>query len=554
MTAHADRPLGGRRADRARRPGGPLRAAPLVAWCGLIAAFDASAQAPAPPVDYQYPTVPNARPADNGPTNTGQRAFRLEPWVEVEGTLTSNANFDRSSEKKSDFVITLTPGFRVSSDTAHTTLRGVVSVPMYLYARTGGDNDRAIPSVHLLGNADGWDKHVFVDSSIDTSREFISPLGARPSSPVVNTNNEYLSQTYRISPGFRGDLGRDIRYEMRDNNIWTNASNTSTVSNGVLNSYVNEIVGSIVREPSPVGASIDFDRSSVRFTGQAPLVTQVARVRGQFEVDPQLRLTASAGYENNDYGPLTRFKGSVYGVGARWRPTERTALDANWEHRFFGSAYNVAFDHRTPRTVWTLRASRDVSTYPEQLANITPGNVNTLLNSLLSSQFPDPVQRQAAIDLLIRTYGLPPNLTSPVNVYTQRATLTTDLRAIAGLVGARNNVYFTVYRHRDETLVGSGSDPFAFNHDEQRGVNVVWSTRLDPLATLTGILDVNRATGDSLSQQGSTVNSSFSLVLTRPIGAYTDLHVGTRYQLARSDFFTDRNEYAVFAGILYRFY
>src|SRR5256885_8084943 len=34
------------------------------------------------------------------------------------------------------------------------------------------------------------------------------------------------------------------------------------------------------------------------------------------------------------------------------------------EHRFFGPSYNVAVENRTPLSVWSLTASRTITTYP----------------------------------------------------------------------------------------------------------------------------------------------------------------------------------------------
>ncbi len=86
----------------------------------------------------------------------------------------------------------------------------------------------------------------------------------------------------------------------------------------------------------------------------------------------------------------------------------------SWEHRFFGNSYLVAMDHRTPMTVWSLRASRDVTSFPEQLATLPAGGIVPLmLNELLRTRMPDPVQRAAAVAEFIRSQGLPLVLGEP---------------------------------------------------------------------------------------------------------------------------------------------
>ena len=90
------------------------------------------------------------------------------------------------------------------------------------------------------------------------------------------------------------------------------------------------------------------------------------------------------------------YRGYIYGVGIEWRPTERTNVVANWEHRFFGASYLFSFDHRTPLSVWSVSASRNITSYPQQLASLPAGNVQGILNQLFLSRIPDPTLRQNA--------------------------------------------------------------------------------------------------------------------------------------------------------------
>ena len=545
------------------------RAATLVAG-GTIALFTSQAVAQYEPGGGSLPfSLPGVPGAPGGPTGTAAtvtnreqpepRRSEFRPTIAVDATFTTNANFDRArNEKESDFVTQIAPGFQVAEYGAHSSLTGYAFVPFLIYARTGGENNRAIPEVSLTGLVDALDRRFVLDSGIDLHRQFLTPLGARPISAVTNTLNEYSSGVYHVTPIFRSYIpGTTWHYEVRDANTWTNLQGEP----GALNdAYTNEAAAFLSRDPTPFGGSIEYSFSRVLFkdTVSPPLTTKLARLRGDYAPDPQLRLSASLGHENNSY-PFATYSDAIYGVGARWRPSERTAVDATWEHRFFGSSWLVAFDHRTPLTVWSLRSSRDVSTYPQQLATFAAGSdVNSLLNSLFSSRIPDPVARQQAIDNLIRTYGLPSNLTVPVQLYSQQARLVTDTRAVAGFLGVRNNVYFTLFRNRNQQVVQAGESAgvlLPFNDVIQSGANVVWSSRLSSIATLTGILDYLHSTGQTETQTGRTNNASASLTISTPISPLTDFHYGLRYQSTRSSESISINgeEFAVFAGIVHRF-
>src|SRR5213075_21442 len=175
------------------------------------------------------------------------------------------------------------------------------------------------------------------------------------------------------------------------------------------------------------------------------------------QVDPTLQLQVSGGYERNDF-PFSSYSGPTYGVGYNWRPSPVTSSEAFWEHRFFGSSYGFKLDYRTPLSVWTLNASRGITSYPQQLAALpTGGEVATLLNSLFSSRITDPAERQRIVDQVIRDRGLPSTLSGPVTLYTQQITLQESASANVGLLSARNSIFLSVFYVRSEPIAGSGN-------------------------------------------------------------------------------------------------
>jgi uncharacterized protein (PEP-CTERM system associated) len=476
--------------------------------------------------------------------------WRFEPWLGVEETFTNNVNLQPNAARRGDWVSQLTPGFRVRETGAHTSLLGYVSLPILLYARTGGENNRVDPQISLLGNWEVAERFFFVESAIDVNQQYLSPFGPRSESLANATNNRYTSQTYRVTPYLKGETS-DYSYELRDNNIWTKG-NASIVNDA----YVNELVGTFQRDPRPLGVAFDVDRSDTKFQDQQRQLLELVRTRGLYQVDPQLQFFASVGYEHNDL-LLESTSDTIYGVGLKWRPTERSNVDASWEHRFFGASYNVAFSNRTPLSVWNISASRNITTYPQQLAAI-PANVSvvSVLNQLFLTRIPDTVQRQALVNQLILDRGLPTFLTSGINIYNQQVTLQELATATAGLLGARNNVFATVYRLRQEPITGSGNvapSLAALTDNTQYGANLVWSHNLTPILTLTASVDASRTT-DNAPGGGKSKQSSVHAGLTSPLSAQTDVYGGIRYQIFRSDVNFDYDEFALFVGLNHRFH
>jgi len=481
------------------------------------------------------------------------QSWRIVPSVAIEETLTSNASLLGAAESKGDLVTQLTPGFSIVEKGARTSLNGSVSVPILLYARTGSENDKVYPSVNLVGNIEALEKLFYIDGAVNVAQQYVSPFGSRPATLDTVSANRYTSETYTFSPYFKGVAQGNIAYEVRDTNVWTRA-NQSLLSSSQF--YTNDGLAKVSKDPAPWGWSVEADRSNVKFPDQAALLTQLVRFQISREIDPQLQVSGGVGYEDDNY-IFADFRNSTYNIGARWRPTERTLVDAEWEHRFFGSSYHFTFDHRTPLSVWTVQASRDVTTYPQQLAGLPAGlDVSTYLNQLFLTSIPDPVQRANFIAQLIQNGGLPLFLSGGVNLYTQQATILQTATASLGLLGARNNVFFTIFRVRSEP-VANAEEPVAglagLNDNTQTGGGITWTYNLTPSLSLNTSANVLR-TVENAPQAGKTNQGSVVTTLTSPIATNTTAYVGARYQQLHSDVSTNYNEYAVFVGLTHIFH
>ena len=263
--------------------------------------------------------------------------------------------------------------------------------------------------MNLLGDVSFLDRVLHIEGAINVSQQFFNPFGAQPQDLANATDNRYQSTTYRVSPYVQGVAANGIAYELRNNNVWTNLSGAPIATN---NSRYTEWLARVStpedRQIWPgselrlygrqVSRTKRLDRCGLRSGGVIPF----------YNVDPQLRLGASVGYEDNQ-GALTSSRGSVYGVGVEWRPTERTKVVGKWEHRYFGSSYLFTFDHRTPLSVWNVQASRNVTTYPQSHWDAwrREASVASYLNQLFLSSIPDAAARQQTVDQFIRDRGLP---------------------------------------------------------------------------------------------------------------------------------------------------
>ena len=484
------------------------------------------------------------------------QTWRITPSIAWESTFTDNVNLEPSSLKRSDWINQITPSVQFTWASAHTRAAGSVGLPVLLYANQT-ESSEVQPQVVVAATWEAIERFFFIDASINVSQQFLSPFGATPNNLGNITDNRYTAQDYTISPYIRGRTGDGIEYELRDTNTWSNASQIEVEGVGQTG-YTNEIRGFVGRTARPTGWSLEYDRTEVKFTHQNSEITEIARARSFYGPDPTLQFSLIGGYENNRFA-FTEEKGAVYGAGVSWHPSERTQLDATLEHRFFGAGYNVTFNHRWPLSALTISASRDTTSYPEQLANLPAGaNVSQLLNSIFSSRIPDAAERQGVVDDIIRNRALPGTLSGPVVLFTEQITLLEQFSATYAILGARNGVFFTAYRSRDEPIGNRGDfvPPSVLQdinrNNTQVGTTIAWNHQLTPTLTLGTSANWSRTTSNettSIKTRDFSVNGLVAATLT----ALTTAYGGIRYQEQTPNTGEGYTEFAVFVGLTHRF-
>ncbi len=481
------------------------------------------------------------------------QTWTLTPTLSLRETVTNNVNLSPTSSRESDLVTDIQPALTVLGRGSRTNLRGFVSVPILLYARTGAANNSVYPTVDLTGDMELVDRFFYVDGAVSVAQQFFNPFGAQPSSLASATQNRFRTDTYRISPFIRGVTQGNISYELRNNNVWNNLSGAPI---NVNNTRYTQFTGTAGNPQAQLGWRAFFDYVDTRFSNQNSTVTRLVRLTPLYNVNAQWLLSGSVGYEDNDF-QLTSSKGAIYGLGFTWRPTPRTNVAGDWEHRFFGAAYNFSFDHRTQLSAWNVTYSRNITTYPQQLATLPAGaNVQGFLNSLFLALYPDPAARQQAIDQFIADRGLPSTTANPVSLYAQQILLQESFNATVGLIGARNSLYLTIYNVENSPIAGSGT-PLpgllaGINDNTQTGGSVTWTHQLTPAVSLVASTYFTRTEANP-PQQGKTNQGTAYLAVTVPLSARTKFLAGAAYQALSSDVAQDYNETSAFVGINHTF-
>jgi hypothetical protein len=134
----------------------------------------------------------------------------------------------------------------------------------------------------------------------------------------------------KSAPYIKSTSSSGLSYLVRDENTFTAAETA-----GISNIYTNNLLATV---DGPTGRALrwgaDYNYNYTQFQGQPQVFRlELARLRLSHIVDPELSVKADVGYEKNDY-TLSEFSGPIYGAGFDWKPTPRTDLYANLEHRF----------------------------------------------------------------------------------------------------------------------------------------------------------------------------------------------------------------------------
>jgi uncharacterized protein (PEP-CTERM system associated) len=484
------------------------------------------------------------------PSATSGAEWRVEPSLGGRATITDNVNLAPRDQRESDLILEVTPGIRITGRGARLQLDASYTPSVVLYADRS-DLDTFYNSLYATASLEAIEKFFFVEARATMTQQYLSPFGPRPRDLATSTSNRTEVRSYGVSPYFRGQFAGGTRYLLRNDSDWVDPHD-----GGGLGSYYSNTTGLLENTVARIGWGLDYNRASSKFEDSNSLTNWLARARLIYQLDPQLIVFGSGGYEENNYA-LTDRSNAIYGAGLTWRPTERTNIVANWEYRFFGDSYLVSFDHRTRLTAWSISAARNISRYPQEALTLPPGNTAALLNAIFAARIPDPAARQTAVQQFIAQTGLPAFLSVPQAFYTEQVFLEEPIVASFAILGARNTIAFTAGWASNERISGTTGTPlpdvFGFsNRFVTYGLGANWSHRVTPLSTLN-LFGSWLRTDNEEPTVFSTTQDSLYLTWDTRLSPKTNSALGVRYTVFDSDLAPGYRETAIFGSLNHRF-
>jgi uncharacterized protein (PEP-CTERM system associated) len=471
------------------------------------------------------------------PGGVAAQAVRVTPTLDTELTWTDNV--DAEPNGRDDFILEVTPGISVSRTAGRMTGSLSARLRNLMYFNESDENTSFV-SLNGTGTFEAIEDLLFIDASAGITRNNLSAFSGRgPGDPLsVDSNDE--TRTWSITPRLESDLefgeaGRgSVRYSSRG---------VSSNSSGLGDQQVDTWDLSL-SDPGGFrffGWGIDYSRTDLDGgdSSTAPQTEETLRGTLFANISSQFRLRGIVGRESNDYEDGVENSSDIVGGGFDWYPTDRTAILATAEDRFFGTGYDVSFNHRMSRSVWFFNASRDTSSFARDLGEVLvfdQGCFELVSDPAYRPDITDPLERQR---LLLDCLGV-------IALRTNSAYIDRSIGGGFSLLGVRNTLSFSVTRsdssNLSESTVLLPDDDFRTT-DKVRttSATVSWNHQLTGTSSLEA--SITRSRSEAADDPDlDTRRLTGTIGVTRTLGPNTQGALRYRYQDSNgSDNYTENS-------------
>ena len=479
----------------------------------------------------------------------------VQPTLDFSAVATDNSELTTDALRRSDLIGDLNAGVIVRSRGSRVTITGDAGLDFIGYARHT-EPDRVLPRGHLDLNAELLERALYFDGELSAVRTRSDPLAAQ--SDTASTANTVSTVTLRASPYFAHEFTPTLSANARsDTTVTRNKTDDSSGLAAPDGSTYQRDTLSIVRRPTPFGVSIDALHENTTYQNASASVLRTDSLQATLNtaLNGELVIGVLGGREHAVYSGTTQDE-TTYGGVLQWRPSKRLALDADAEHHYYGTGWNLHFRDRLPRTSVDLTLARSASATSSSFGVTGPdSDPAILLGGLLSGRTPEAGDAAGAVDDLVRSRNLPTTFSQPLQINSESAQLTT--RGTLNLIynGLRDTVYASAWYQKADALPGAVTPLTAATFDSRQwGGSLGLYHRLMPDVSAAAQVDwssieaLGARAGDSQHQVTGTLS------LTRRLGPRTSLSCGVRHFSSRvvlnsTSTTTDVRENQAFAGL-----
>jgi uncharacterized protein (PEP-CTERM system associated) len=435
-------------------------------------------------------------------TPVAAAAQKLKLDLSLESQVVASSNAARAPGGRNDLILDLLPSVKLRGDGGRLKLDMKVGVISRTYLQ-GTQPNRAEPQIDVRSTAqvvEGW---LTLDAHANVTRVSTDPFAARADDASDLAVNYYRQYKASIAPRLKRDLSHEWELQAQSEHGWLRNNDPDALVGARETTHTEESSLRVARRPVPLGVAAEVRRQRQLNDAAARdgtvLALDSARLSASYRFDASLVAGVTVGRERSAY--LSRDdEDSIVGFNVEWMPTERTWLRGTAEKRFFGQAFDLGFVHRSPYLALSGAWSRQPGTAFTSLGMGAAGSsVAGLLDSLLITRIPNPIDRATAVNRLITERGLPTSFSRATEVVDQTPQLVQSGQVSLVLLGVRHSVALGLYSRSARELRRDGDISLGLSASDFRqvGATLVASRRLTP--TMTFSLALERSLTDGLA-------------------------------------------------------
>lgn len=489
-------------------------------------------------------------------TTASAQNWRLEPSTKATVTATNNSGYANSTDTGSDVVVELIPRVALKGQGARFKLDAFVEANSVNYVNKTVPNE-LVPRARLAANTTAIERWLYLDLGAG-----IQQVASNPYVTVSNGTIPSLrldTTQYRLSPYIDHAFSPTVSLVYRNDNIWTRRSDSLAAADPRRDSVFQSHAFAFTQQPIPFGYALEANQERTKYTNSPDATLQLAAARAvlTYALDPTFVFGVVAGRERDEFASTTSTD-SVRGVRVRWRPSERTDLNANLERRFFDKSWDVLWSHRSPFLAMNLNFARQPATQPTSFLVPTAGsNFRTLVDAAYTTRYPNPVERAAIVDSAIAALGAAATANGPIEAYSDYAQVQQRAAASVAFLSPLSALTIQFFSLKSEQLQRSFASTLALPptaaDNFQIGGSAAFNRRLTSTFSVEALLRGVKIEGIGASQGQASSSKSLRLTASQALGPKTQAFAGGRRQISHSTVVGATQESALFLGIDHKF-
>lgn len=492
------------------------------------------------------------------PQAADAQKLRMDLSVETQLITTTNAAELAGAQPRSDVILDLHPRARVQAQGSGLRLDLTLGAVARRYVQRTLP-DRAEPELDLRATAtvvEGW---VQVDTAANVTSAATNAFTGQAERAGELTANSFRQSRLAVTPRLKRDLSPEWTLQANLAHSWQRSDDPAAQGGARETTHTEDSVLRVERKPVPVGMYAELKRQRQSNDAALPdgqvLAIDAVRVGASYRLNPQFVAGLTAGSERSAFLSKEDRDGIV-GFNLEWQPTERSWLRGQVEKRFFGHAFDLAVSHRSPFLSLYGNWSRQPGVAGTSLGNLgSGGNVAGLLDSLLTTRIPNPIERSDAVNRLITERGLPSTLTRASEVIDQTPQLVQNGSLSLVMLGVRHSVVLGMFSRSARELRREGDISLGLSTSDfrQRGGSVLFSRRLSPTMTMSLALDRMLTDGLAATAGDYLRETKAKADLSMALNSRTQLSFGLGRSLVKSNRAGDQSDTRAHVGLLQNF-